>query len=86
MEKITTIKIEINVNRAEPAPSLESALNVRGSDANQQTIAVMNAKAIVHTEWSVIVFKYSAPTRQCSPYTCKVSMNLVLGKDESTRT
>jgi hypothetical protein len=64
---ITTNKIDIDVKTAENMASLDSPLKVRGNEQTKQAIAVMKAKEIVQIEWSVIVFRYSAPTKQCNP-------------------
>jgi hypothetical protein len=56
----------MKVNRAESVASFESVLNVLGSEQKSEITAVMAAKPMVQTLWLVMVFKYFAPTRQCS--------------------
>lgn len=53
----------MKVKSAEAVPSLESMLNVRGSEANQQMMAAITAKTTVHWLWFVIVFRYLALTK-----------------------
>jgi hypothetical protein len=59
---------EMKVKNAERVATLDSVLNVRGSEKIQEMIATMNEKTTVHTAPLDIVFKYSAPTTQCRPW------------------
>ena len=61
----------MNVNKAEAAPNLERALNVLGKEQIQQmtnkTIEKLTVRQPTESD-AVMVFKYFAPTRTCSPW------------------
>lgn len=58
--------MERKVAMAEKVPIFDNVPNVRGKEQRNDTIAVMNARATVQKGLPATVFKYSAPTRQCS--------------------
>lgn len=59
---------EMKVKNAERVATLDSVLNVRGSEKHQEMMATTSENTTVHTAPLDIVFKYSAPTTQCRPW------------------
>ena len=60
-------KTETKVKKAENVAIVASALNVRGSEQNQETTATIALKPMVQSPWLDMVFKYLAPVRQWKP-------------------
>lgn len=78
-ENAAARRTEMNVKKAENTPSLDSVLNVLGSEQSQQTRATMMPKLTVRhaTPGSVpvMVLRYSAPTTTCRPWmNCHLSV------------
>lgn len=65
--KMAARSTEMKVNRAEAVPNFDSALNVLGSEANQQMTAAITAKTTVHWLWLVMVLRYLEVTSTCNP-------------------
>lgn len=76
-EKIMANRTDMKVVNAENVATLDSALKVRGREKIKEMMAVITENTMVHLECPVIVLRYSAPTRQCSPWD-EVSMNFVI--------
>jgi len=62
---------DTKVKKAEPVPSLDSMLNVRGREKSQQMMVEMKAKTTVRQatllSGPTMVFMYFALTRTCKP-------------------
>lgn len=64
----------MNVKIADAAPSLDRTLNVLGREQNQQIRAAITANTTVHWLWLVMVLRYLALTKTCSPYVLLVAL------------
>ena len=66
--KMAARRTETKVKKAERVASLESVLNVLGSEQTKEMTAKMAAKPTVHTLWLVIVLRYLAPVKTWRPF------------------
>ena len=66
-EKMVARMTEIKVKKADAVPKRARVLKVRGIDAKKEMTATMALKPIVQMLWPVMVLRYLAPVKQCSP-------------------